>query len=412
MFRPTAQSLNRFGILLVGVLLISFVLRGPLVAVGSLVKPLSEDTGLSAAAVGSLTGLPVVLFGVAAPLAPLTVRRAGAHLAVTLFLAGAAIGAFMRSLDSEFALFAGSVLIGLSICVGNVVVPVLIRMHATPARAALLMGINTAAANVGSMIGASLSAPLADVAGWRASLSLWGWAALAIGCVWVLLAGGASALHARPEGGVRADEVGIRPLEGELARPAARRPVWLAPLLTLALVGHAFSYYGLTSWLPSYLQDSLTVEPAAAGGIASIFQIMGIAGGLITPLLLQRLGSLFTGLIVGALWLALPTGMLVDPSLWALWCGLGGYAQGAGFVVIFTLLIRSSASPAHTAHMSAVVQTFGYAAAASAPTVVGVAHESTGGWVLPLEILIASTGVFTLAVLAAGSLSRPSAYPR
>lgn len=404
------DRLSRFGLLAVSIVLVSIVLRGPLVAVGSLAGPLASDTGLSAAAVGALLSLPVVLFGLAAPLALLAVRYAGPHLAATLFLAGVAGGAFVRSVDSEVALFTGSVLLGVAICVGNVVVPVLIRAHAAPARAGALMGINTAAANIGSMLGASAAVPLADLVGWRGSLASWGLTALLVGAAWVLLAGSAALRPQRRDPVARLAEVPPAVIDGPRRR--GRPQLALFALLTLALAGQSFSYYGITSWLPSYLHHALALDAAAAGGIASIFQIMGVAGGLVTPFLLQRTGPLPTGMIVGVFWIALPVGLLADPALWLPWCLLGGYAQGAGFVIIFTLLIRSSASPAHAARMSASVQTFAYAAGAAAPTVVGAVYETTAGWGLPFALLVGSTGVFATAVCAAAVLVRLSQRDR
>ena len=65
------------------------------------------------------------------------------------------------------------------------------------------------------------------------------------------------------------------------AKPASR---WITVGLTAGFAGQAFSYYGVTAWLPSLLADELGMTAAAAGAGSSLFQILAIVGGLGVPL--------------------------------------------------------------------------------------------------------------------------------
>src|SRR5688572_24177121 len=60
---------------LVAVILLAMNLRGPFTSVGPVLPDIRADLGLSSAAAALLTGLPVLLLGVVAPLAPVLSRR-------------------------------------------------------------------------------------------------------------------------------------------------------------------------------------------------------------------------------------------------------------------------------------------------------------------------------------------------
>ena len=56
--------------MLVGLLLFALTLRGPFVVVSTVTDELNSQLGMSATAIGLLTSLPVLCFGLAAPVRP------------------------------------------------------------------------------------------------------------------------------------------------------------------------------------------------------------------------------------------------------------------------------------------------------------------------------------------------------
>jgi MFS transporter, CP family, cyanate transporter len=102
-------------------------------------------------------------------------------------------------------------------------------------------------------------------------------------------------------------------------------------------------------------------------------------------------------LIVGTAWAALPVGLLVAPSGWALWCALGGAAQGGGITLIFSLVVRRARDLAENRRMSALVQGGGYTVAAAGPLAVGALHDATGGWTAPLLVVAGALAVLVVA---------------
>lgn len=371
----------------VAVALTALVLRGPIVAVAPVIDAVRGDLSLSSGQAGVLTSIPVLCFALATPLALLVIRRAGPDAAVTVTILGVALGTIVRSAGDVVAVVAGTVLIGVFITIGNVVLPVVIRRDVSAERIDLTTGVYTAALNLGSTITSLGTAPLTLALGWRGALVIWlGLNALAL-VGWLLAVGPRAALRPAP-----------RLVRGSgPAEPAPR--IWRsATVLALALCfsSQAFSYYGVTAWLPSLLVDRNGFSIATAGASSSVFQLAAVAGAVGIPLLVRRLGPRGSILLVGLLWCTVPIGLLLAPQLWALWCVLGGVAQGGGFTVVFVLVVRLSRSDAHASRLSATVQGIGYAVAATAPTVIGFAHDASGGWDAPLLTVLAATCSFLI----------------
>lgn len=402
---------------------LSIVVRAPFIAVAPIARELSTGLGLDAGEVGLLTGLPVICFALCTPLASMLIGRLGANLATTIMLLGATLGIVLRSAGGTTALFAGTIVIGLSVTIGNIVIPVLIRRDLPPGRVALGTAFYTSAVNIGTLSATAITAPITELLGWRSALGLWAAVAALALLVWVGVAGLGGAF--RPgllEPALETGALEVIPGEEPASRPRRRsggrehRDLrLLGLLLTIGFAGQAFSYYGVTAWLPSLLEDVLGIDRTAAGSVAGLFQLLGIAGAFGVPLLLRLLGARSTATIVGLLWVVVPLGLLLAPEAWLAWSLLGGFAQGGGFTLIFFIVIEIARSDDHARRMTASVQTIGYVFAALAAPLVGAVHDASGGWTASLLVLVGSTlayagGAIGSAVLAhRGSGGRPAA---
>ena len=81
--------------------------------------------------------------------------------------------------------------------------------------------------------------------------------------------------------------------------------------------------------------------------------------------------------------------------LWALLVGVGCVI----FPLVLTLIGLRARTPAGTAALSGSTQSAGYLLAAVGPFTVGLLYEATGGWTVPLALMIAL--VVPMALLAA-----------
>lgn len=375
--------------------LLALNLRAPFVGVSAVTDDLRSALDVGNGAVGLLTSLPVLCFALAAPVALGVVRRYGAESAVLACLGLVVLGSVVRSSGSFAVAVAGTVLIGLGITIGNVVVPVLIRSRVAPERVGTVTGVYTAVMNVGSMIVLVGSAPVASGSGWRTALVAPAALAVVAALVWWRVVGTSRR--------AAADAPAVGAVTAVPAGPVWRDPV--AVLLVLAFAGQSTSYYSMTAWLPSILADEAGAG-SAAGGLAAVFQISAVVGAIGTPLLALRLPEPVAVGVVGILWMAMPVQLLLEPSAYLVGSILGGIAQGGGFATILTIVARRARSDRESAGMSTLVQSVGYAFAAVGPTLLGVVHDATGSWTAPLLVIVGTTATFLVTVVTASISAR------
>jgi MFS transporter, CP family, cyanate transporter len=97
-------------LLVAGVILVSINLRPAAASVGPVLDRIQSDTGLSSGWAGALTTLPVLCFGLLAPLAPLLARRLGLNTAIAVAMIALTAGLLVRLIGGNVLLFAGTAL--------------------------------------------------------------------------------------------------------------------------------------------------------------------------------------------------------------------------------------------------------------------------------------------------------------
>ena len=160
---PVGWPRGRGALLLLGIglILIGLNLRIGVAAIGPVVGEIRASLGLSATVVSLLTTIPVFVFGAFAFLTPGLTRRLGMHRLLGLVLLVLAAGNLLRHEPSMTVLFTGTVLVGIAIAVGNVVMPAAIKQGFAH-RAGLMMGLYTMSLFVGAAFASGLTAPLLD----------------------------------------------------------------------------------------------------------------------------------------------------------------------------------------------------------------------------------------------------------
>lgn len=377
------------GLLLAAIVLLGLQLRSPLVALAPIASEAEAGWHVSSAGFGLLMTVPLLCFGLATPLAAILQRRMGLEAALLAAIGGIVVATVLRSIDGFGVALVAVVLLGLSITIGNVLVPAIIRRDVPRRGRPAATGVYSVSLNVGTWLTSLGTVPLAAIVGWRPAAAAWSVAGVAAAAVWLVLLRRARSM----------------PVTTVLTRPPRYRPDGLAILLGLGFACQAFSYYGITTWLPTLLADERGYSAAVAGSASSVFQIAGAVGALGVPILALRLSPRTILAIIGALWLSLPIGLLLAPEQFLLFAVLGGAAQGGGFAAIFTIIAEVGGDPSRTTSLSAFVQTVGYVVAAVAPPVIGAVHQLSGAWAVPLLVVLAATVGFVVLNLLAATLA-------
>ena len=384
---------RRIGLLLVAIALLAFQLRSPLVALAPVAAEAQRGWGVSPAAFGLLTTVPLLCFGLATPIAPWLARRIGIEGAIEACIGGIVVATVLRSIDGFGVAIASVVLLGLAITIGNVLVPAVIRRDVPPRGRGPATSVYSVAINVGTVITSLVTVPLGALLGWRVAVAAWSVVGVMTAVVWlVLLRRHRAAAHLAPP----------------LQPPGARvpfRPDRLAILVAVTFTAQSVSYYGVTTWLPTLLADERGYSPAVAGSASAVFQLGGILGAIVVPLLRLRFRPRTVIALIGVLWVSLPVVLLLAPEHFLIGSITGGIAQGGGFTAVFTIIAEVGGDARRTTALSAFVQTCSYLVAAAAPPAVGGLHQLTGGWTAPMLLVLGSTGTFLVFGVLSSTLA-------
>lgn len=382
-----ARAGRREWLLAGAVLATALNLRMAVASVPPLIDDIRASVPLSATAAGALTTLPVVCMGLGATVAPGVSRRVGHEAALALVGLTMAGGIVLRLLPGVVALYAGTAIAGISIALGNVIVPSLVKRD-FHRQVGPMTGAYTMAISASAGIAAGLTVPIENAIGqgWRAALAVWALPALVAAAVWVPVA-------RRAAGRTLATGDERPQVPPSLSRDR------LAWQVTLFMGFQSLTFYGLLAWLPSVLHDS-GISKGAAGAYLSVFTLLGIPICLLVPLLVQRLPDQ-RPLVAAAVALLVAgiVGLIVSPAgAPIVWTLLLGIAQSANLVLAFLFFALRTRDEPEAAALSSMAQSVGYMLAAVSPPLLGALHAATGGWTLPLLVLL----VLLLPVLLAG----------
>jgi len=373
--------------LVAALFLVGANLRPALSSVASVLAAIRGSTGLSGAGAGLLTTLPVLCFGVFAPLAPSLASRFGADRTVLFGLVALAAALGARVFFGIPGLFLGTLAVGASIGVVMVLLPGIIKRE-FGRHAGSMMGMYSMALCLGAAAAAGTTVPLVHAGGgsWRIALAFWLLPVLAAAVLWW-----PRLRHAEHHTNMR--RYTVQGLWSNL----------LAWQVTAFMGLQSALAYCVFGWLPTILIDR-GMTPLAAGGVLSLsiaLQLITALGGpwiaglardqrmaIVAMMLLTLVG--FAGCLyadVDAIW------------WWAVVLGLG---QGGAFSIGLTLIVLRAPNATVAASLSGMVQGVGYLVAALGPLAFGLLRDLTHDWNAAAILFIAVALAALVAGLGAG----------
>ena len=146
------------------------------------------------------------------------------------------------------------------------------------------------------------------------------------------------------------------------------------------------------------------MTPQVAGTLLSLFALIGLPASLVVPVLVARRGVVLPLFIVASASGVLGAGgLLVAPASapW-LWVALLGILPLLFPLVLTSVGLRTRTHDA-TVALSSFAQSLGYGVTMLMPIGVGLIHDATGSWTVPLVMLLA---ISLLAVPAGVVIAR------
>ena len=377
-------------LVVVGIVVLAFNLRPAAVSVGPVLAEVSDGLGMSGAQTSLLTSLPVVAFASFGALAPRLARLLGLHRLTLLALVSVSAGLFARSrVDSAWVFLLLSLLALAGMATANVLLPSLVKLH-FPDRVGLMTAVYSTSLAIGLTSASVFTVPVGDAYdGWRSGLVVWALTAVVAAIPWLGLVA-----HDRAPESARGD-IALRDV-------ARTRLGWMMALFFGLQSAQAYSIFG---WFAEVYRDA-GFDAHTAGLLLGAITGISIPFSFLVPALAARMPD--QRLLITALMACYPVGYLglvlaphAGALVWALVVGLGTCT----FPLILTLIGLRARSSGGTAALSGFTQSAGYLISVIGPFGVGVLHDLSGGWTLPLLVMIA----FCLPQLLVGlAVARPA----
>jgi MFS transporter, CP family, cyanate transporter len=379
-----------------GIVLIAFNLRPAITSLGPLVGLIQEDVGLAHWSAGLLMSLPLVVFAIMSPLVPKIANRLTNELTLIIGLTFLLIGIAIRSIPMTFFLFTGTLLAGLGIAIGNVLLPAVVK-DKFPHKFGLMTSVYSTSMGLVASLASGISVPLAMNLnlGWQGAQIIWTIPVVVAILVWVFL----RKYNVRDSGA-------LQPKKGSTAKG-----MWGTPLawqIAIFMGFQSFLFYVTISWLPEILHShGMSME--TAGWLLSFTQLVGLPASFFIPVLAGRSQSqVKIAFMLGMCSIVGYSGLLLGSSYPMLIVSIAliGFALGGAFPLALSYIGLRARNANQAAELSGMTQSTGYILAAVGPLFIGYLYDMEHSWTIPILTLI----FVSVVVVVFGMMSGRNRY--
>jgi len=360
--------------LVLGLVVLAFNLRPAAVSVGPVLDEIRAGLGMGSTTAGLLTTLPVLCFAGFGYAAPWCGRTFGVHRVMLASLVVTTVGLVLRAEAQSAVVFIAATLPALAgMATANVLIPSLVKRH-FPDHIGSMTALYTTALAIGLTSASVLTVPLENATGsWRGGLTSWAGVSLVAAIPWIGLI-----WHDVKPPAERPSTITTRAL--------TRSP--LAWTMAFFFGVQSLQAYAVFGWLPQIFRDA-GFSAETAGLLLGVTTATSIPISLVLPGITARgrhQGRIIVGLCAAyvAGYMGLILGAATLPWLWALLIGVG---TGI-FPLVLTLIGLRTRTSEGTAALSGFAQSIGYLIAGVGPFMMGALYGATGGWTVPLVVLL------------------------
>ncbi|MDK9844611.1 MAG: CynX/NimT family MFS transporter [Staphylococcus equorum] len=362
---------ERWGVI-IAIVFIASTLRAPLTSVGPVIEEIKQVMEIDNSVAGILTTIPLIIFAIVSPLVSkvtsrLTMSRTIFYSTILLIVA-----LFLR-IAGDFNLFIiGTLLLGIAIAFGNVVLPSYVKWY-FPMQIGLATGIYSGTMNFTAGLGGGLSFPLSEISpiGFRLSLSFW----IIFGVIALLL------WIPKARTGAKLEQATVDQSKLKTSKKVNIVKSKLAWMVALTMGFQSMVFYTMVAWVPSILIDR-GLEPTTAGYLLMLNQFSQVPMTFIFPIVAFKLKDQRILVVIITILFLIGFSLFFTQSLVLLIIGIviAGLAMGACFSLCMTFFsIRANTSEGSIS-LSGFGQSVGYLIAAIGPFLIGYLYDATGSW--------------------------------
>ena len=368
-----------------GIILIGVSLRTPFTVLPIILGDISQGLGVEISSLGVLTSLPLLMFTLFSLFSTRLAQKIGLEHLFTYSLFFLTIGSLIRLINLPL-LYLGTLMVGASIAVINVLLPSLIQAN-QPKKIGFLTTLYVTSMGVATALASYLAVPITQASSWKGLIILLTLLCLATFLVWL------------PNHRYN-HRLAPQTKQKSKTKVMRNKQVWAV----IVFAGfQSLLFYTAMTWLPT-MAIHAGLSSHEAGLLTSIFSLISIPFSMTVPSLTTRLSDGHRRIMLAIISIAGMVGisMLLYPSnnflYWLVVHLLIGTACSALFPYLMVCFSIKTSSPEKTAQLSGLAQTGGYILAAFGPTLFGYSFELFQSWIPAVLALLAIDIIMTVSL--------------
>jgi len=368
-----------------GIILIGVSLRTPFTVLPIILGDISQGLGVEVSSLGVLTSLPLLMFTLFSLFSTRLAQKIGLEHLFTYSLFFLTIGSLIRLINLPL-LYLGTLMVGASIAVINVLLPSLIQAN-QPKKIGFLTTLYVTSMGIATALASYLAVPITQASSWKGLIILLTLLCLATFLVWL------------PNHRYN-HRLAPQTKQKSQTKVMHNKQVWAI----IVFAGfQSLLFYTAMTWLPT-MAIHAGLSSHEAGLLTSIFSLISIPFSMTIPSLTTSLSTRNRQLMLTLVSLAGVVGisMLFFPiNSFIYWLAshlLIGTATSALFPYLMVNFSLKTSAPEKTAQLSGLSQTGGYILAAFGPTLFGYSFDFFHSWVPAVAALLLVDILMTVAL--------------
>lgn len=368
-----------------GIILIGVSLRTPFTVLPIILGNISQGLEVEVSSLGVLTSLPLLMFTLFSPFSTQLAQKIGLEHLFTYSLFFLTIGSLIRLINLPL-LYLGTLMVGASVAVINVLLPSLIQAN-QPKQIGFLTTLYVTSMGIATALASYLAVPITQASSWKGLILLLTLLCLATFLVWL------------PNHRYN-HRLAPQTKQKSQIKVMRNKQVWAIIIFSGF---QSLIFYTVMTWLPT-MSIHAGLSSHEAGLLTSILSLISIPFSMTIPSLTTSLSTRNRQLMLTLVSLAGVVGisMLFFPiNNFIYWLAIHlliGTATSALFPYLMVNFSLKTSAPEKTAQLSGLSQTGGYILAAFGPTLFGYSFDLFHSWVPSVAALLLIDILMTVAL--------------
>lgn len=368
-----------------GIILIGVSLRTPFTVLPIILGNISQGLEVEVSSLGVLTSLPLLMFTFFSPFSTQLAQKIGLEHLFTYSLFFLTIGSLIRLINLPL-LYLGTLMVGASVAVINVLLPSLIQAN-QPKKIGFLTTLYVTSMGIATALASYLAVPITQASSWKGLILLLTLLCLATFLVWL------------PNHHYN-HRLAPQTKQKSQIKVMRNKQVWAIIIFSGF---QSLIFYTVMTWLPT-MSIHAGLSSHEAGLLTSILSLISIPFSMTIPSLTTNLSTRNRQLMLTLVSLAGVVGisMLFFPiNNFIYWLAIHlliGTATSALFPYLMVNFSLKTSAPEKTAQLSGLSQTGGYILAAFGPTLFGYSFDLFHSWVPSVAALLLIDILMTVAL--------------